>query len=329
MNARVVISLMAMLPMLCRSSVFFEDFEGKHLEQTWGYPSDSKYSKFSPSSIFKEARKKRDKNVELKATMKNSYYGLTAPLDEPLHPSKGIVVQFDTTATEGHSCGGRYIKLLTHDEAFRPQDLSNSTPFSILFGPDKCDPEGQIRLIINHLDPVAGLVEKHWTPRVPMKVDTLPHVYTLVVRPSNSYVEIMEDGEIVAEGSLFENLQPPINPPEMIPDPDDIKPLDWVDEEWIVDPTAKQPDDWVTASMIVDTQARKPAGWLDDEPRLIPKKGAKKPKQWRDEEDGEWKPPMIPNPKCELVGCGRWKRPMSPNPAFRGKWEPPKIRNPR
>ena len=324
----ILITLVASLLPLCFSSVFFEDFERKNLEAVWTYPVDKKYNRFMPSNMYKEARRLRDTNVELKTPKKNSHYGVTAMLEEPFLPSKGIVLQYDTTATEGHSCGGRYLKLLSHDSRFRPEDLSNSTPFSILFGPDKCEPTGQIRLILSHRDPVSGLpIEKHWSPRVPMRDDALPHVYTLVIRTDNN-VEIMEDGDIVASGSLFDHLQPPINPPRMIYDPDDIKPSDWVDEEVMAEPSAKQPDNWVTASVIVNTKATKPAGWLDDEPRLIPKKGAKKPRGWDDQEDGEWSPPMIPNPKCEKVGCGKWKRPLMPNPNFKGKWQPPMIKNP-
>ena len=41
----------------------------------------------------------------------------------------------------------------------------------------------------------------------------------------------MVDGHVDADGSLFEKFEPPINPPEEIPDPDDKKPTDWVDEE--------------------------------------------------------------------------------------------------
>jgi hypothetical protein len=29
----------------------------------------------------------------------------------------------------------------------------------------------------------------------------------------------------------MENMEPPINPPQEIPDPEDVKPGDWVDEE--------------------------------------------------------------------------------------------------
>lgn len=56
---------------------------------------------------------------------------------------------------------------------------------------------------------------------------------------------------------------------------------------------------------------------------------AEKPDDWDDEEDGEWEPPKVPNPKCtEGPGCGDWKRPKIPNPAYKGKWSAPLIDNP-
>jgi calnexin len=56
---------------------------------------------------------------------------------------------------------------------------------------------------------------------------------------------------------------------------------------------------------------------------------AKQPEDWDEEEDGEWEPPRIPNPKCEdAPGCGEWKRPTKSNPAYKGKWTAPMIDNP-
>lgn len=73
--------------------------------------------------------------------------------------------------------------------------------------------------------------------------------------------------------------------------------------------------------MIVDTEAQKPTGWLEDEPLNIPDPSAAKPADWDDEEDGEYVPVMVPNPKCESTpGCGPWTAPMMKNPAFKGKW---------
>jgi calnexin len=48
----------------------------------------------------------------------------------------------------------------------------------------------------------------------------------------------------------------------------------------------------------------------------------------QDEEDGDWIPPMVPNPKCEDVGCGPWSAPSIRNPDYKGKWTVPKIANP-
>lgn len=48
-------------------------------------------------------------------------------------------------------------------------------------------------------------------------------------------------------------------------------------------------------------------GW--DEPENIPDPDAKKPDDWDEEMDGEWEPPMIPNPEYKVgthnthVGC--------------------------
>jgi hypothetical protein len=45
-------------------------------------------------------------------------------------------------------------------------------------------------------------------------------------------------------------------------------------------------------------------------------------------QDGEWEAPLVPNPACELVGCGEWTPPLIDNPLYRGKWIPPLIDNP-
>jgi len=41
---------------------------------------------------------------------------------------------------------------------------------------------------------------------------------------------VLVDGEEKKAGSLFEDFEPAFNPPETIPDPEDKKPADWVDE---------------------------------------------------------------------------------------------------
>ena len=56
---------------------------------------------------------------------------------------------------------------------------------------------------------------------------------------------------------------------------------------------------------------------------------AEQPEDWDEEEDGEWEPPRITNPKCEDgPGCGEWERPTISNPNYKGTWYPPMIDNP-
>merc|ERR1712159_785960 len=57
--------------------------------------------------------------------------------------------------------------------------------------------------------------------------DTLSHLYTLIVKPDNTY-EVQIDMEKVADGSLEEGW--PFLEPKEIRDPDEEKPEDWDDE---------------------------------------------------------------------------------------------------
>lgn len=50
-------------------------------------------------------------------TEKSKHYGLTFMLPEPFDLSKeGLVFQYEVKFGEGHTCGGAYIKLLSHKE---------------------------------------------------------------------------------------------------------------------------------------------------------------------------------------------------------------------
>lgn len=82
------------------------------------------------------------------------------------------------------------------------------------------------------------------------------------------------------------------------------------------DPEAKKPEDWDEREKIDDPEDVKPEGW-DDEPEMIVDAEATKPADWDEEEDGEWEPPQIKNPKFK----GTWKAKKIANPAYKGKWE--------
>ena len=224
------------------------------------------------------------------------------------------------------------MKFLTADPEFSAGELKDDTPYSIMFGPDKCGGTNKVHLILRHKNAKTGKIEEKHLDFPPLvEDDEVSHVYTAILNPTNNSFDVLIDGESKKAGSLFEDFMPSIVPPTEIDDPEDKKPADWVDEVKIPDPTASKPDDWDedAPEFISDEDATKPEGWLDDEPTEIPDPDAEQPEDWDVEEDGDWEPPSIPNPKCaDAPGCGKWIRPTKPNPEYKGKWSPPLIDNP-
>lgn len=242
---------------------------------------------------------------------------------------KNLVVQYEVKLEEDLTCGGAYVKLPL--PGFEPDKFNGDTPYSIMFGPDKCGATQKVHVIFQSTSPTGKRFEHHLknAPGLASSSDKRTHLYTLAVNASGEFA-VFVDMEEKINGTLKDDLDPPMQPFEEIDDPEDKKPDDWVDAKKIPDPDAKKPDDWDESAprMIDDMDAVKPEGWLDDEPEKIPDPKATKPEEWDDDEDGDWEAPQINNPKCEAVGCGEWKRPKKTNPDYRGKWTAPLIDNP-
>lgn len=279
---------------------------------------------------------KDDVGLVLKSKAKHA--AIAARLTKPFTftENKDLVVQYEVTMQEGQECGGAYIKLLSADpESEDLTKFNDKTPYTIMFGPDKCGNDIKMHFIFRHVNPINGsITEKHCRKpkerlEEPFK-DKLPHLYRLVVRPDNTY-EISVDHKVINIGSLLTDFTPPVNPPSTIDDPEDKKPDDWDEREKITDPTAKKPDDWDDDAppQIPDANAVMPDGWLEDEPEMIPDPAATIPEDWDFEMDGEWEAPLVDNPICEKApGCGTWKAPLISNPNYKGKWRAPLIKNP-
>jgi calnexin len=261
-----------------------------------------------------------------------SYYGLSTAFSTPFDPDgKTIVVQYEVRLQDTLECGGAYIKLF-HKDNFVPASLSNQSRYIIMFGPDKCGSTNKVHFIFRHRNPKTGVYEeKHMTETNAIKSDKITHLYTLIVRPDNSF-EILIDAESVRQGDLLKDFAPSVNPPKEIDDPTDVKPADWVDDEKIDDPSARKPDDWDESQpeYIKDPEKLEPPpGWLLDEPKFVPDAAAQAPEDWDEVIHGPWEPPTVANPKCDTApGCGPYDPPLIKNSAFKGKWRPPKIPNP-
>jgi len=279
---------------------------------------------------------KGDRSLVIKSAAKHS--AIAAALNKPFKFSdKPLVVQYEVTLQEGQNCGGAYLKLLSlvEGKATKLTELTDKTPYTIMFGPDNCGNSYKVHFIFRHVNPLTGEIEEKHAKMNGVKVedyfkDKKPHLYTLVIRPDNTF-EISIDHISIQTGSLLEDVEPAVNPPKEIEDPEDFKPEDWDEREEIPDPDDTKPEDWDESApiRIQDLNAVKPSGWLEDEPEMIPEPTASKPEDWDEDMDGDWEAPLIDNPACEgAVGCGPWSPPMIANPNHRGKWSPRKMPNP-
>ncbi|XP_037315759.1 calnexin [Pungitius pungitius] len=282
----------------------------------------------------KESKLPGDKGLVLKSRAK--HHAISAQLLRPFtFDTKPLIVQYEVNFQAGIDCGGAYVKLLSQTPDLNLDLFKDKTPYTIMFGPDKCGEEYKLHFIFRHKNPKTGEYEEKHAKKPDSDLrtyytDKKTHLYTLVLNPDNTF-EVLVDQTVVNSGSLLTDMTPAVNPPAEIEDPDDQKPEDWDERPKIQDPSATKPEDWDedAPAQIPDEDAVKPDGWLDEEPEYIGDPEAVKPEDWDEDMDGEWEAPQVPNPACETApGCGAWKRPMIDNPNHKGKWKPPMIDNP-
>ena len=102
-------------------------------------------------------------------------------------------------------------------------------------GPDICGPgTKKVHVIFNYNG------ENHLIKRdIRCKDDEYTHLYTLIVRPDNTY-EVKIDNKKEQSGSLEDDWD--FLPPKTIPDPEAKKPEDWDDRPKIDDPEDEKPE---------------------------------------------------------------------------------------
>merc|ERR1712127_496651 len=230
----------------------------------------------------------------LQTSQDAKFYAISAKHKEFSNDGKTLVVQFTAKHEQSIDCGGAYLKL----GAYEPEKFEGASEYNIMFGPDICgSATKKTHVIFNYKG--KNLDKKK---EVRAESDTLSHLYTLIVKPDNTY-EVQIDMNKVDSGSLEEGWD--FLEPKQIRDPDEKKPSDWVDEAEIDDPEEKKPEghDDITAK-IADPKATKP----DD---------------WDDESDGTWEAPQIDTPEYK----GVWKAKRIKTPTYKGVWEAKMIDN--
>lgn len=279
-------------------TVYFQETFDEGWEDRWVVPdtlSNGKGGEWDITTSDWYGDESRDEG--LATTQDARFYAISAKLtDEAFsNEDKELVIQYSVKFPQKIDCGGGYVKLLP--SSLDQSTFSGESDYSIMFGPDICGSTRRTHVIFNYNG------DNHLrTEDIRCESDQLTHVYTLIVRPDNSY-EVRIDGEIKESGSLESDFD--MLPPKMIPDPDVTKPDDWVDDAMMEDPDAVKPDDWVDEKKIVDPDAVKP-------------------EDWDDELDGEWEAPLINNVDYK----GPWSPGLIENPDYIGEWEQPMIENP-
>jgi len=280
-----------------------------------------------------------DTGLVLKSKAKHS--AVAAKLKKPFKfvEERPLIIQYEVAFQNGQDCGGGYLKLLSESAGLDLRAVTDKTPYTIMFGPDKCGSDSKFHFIFRHVNPKTGEIEEKHCKKIDGKgravmeeifKDKKPHLLRLLVRPDNTF-EINIDHTLVNHGTLLDSFTPAVNPLAEIDDPNDSMPADWDEREKIPDPEASKPEDWDenAPKQIIDESAAKPSDWLDDEPDMVPDPEAEKPDDWDIEMDGDWEAALIDNPLCASVsGCGPWKQPTIDNPAYKGKWFAPMINNP-
>lgn len=263
----ITAALLATAATLASGKVFFEEsFDNDNWEANWRVPSNNNNNlgswEISSGKFFADAKVNRG----LRTLNDMSFYALTAPLQTAASTQNGdFVVQFSAKNEQGLNCGGAYIKLLSGEVDV--EKFSGQTPYKIMFGPDVCGATRRVHVILER-DGQGRMIKK----QIDFTNDSLTHMYTLILsQPSQTY-RVLIDGAEVAAGSVLEDFEDMTAQPAQIPDPNAVKPANWVDEAQIPDPSDSKPEDW-------DENEE----W---NPRLME----------NPEYKGEWSAPLIANP---------------------------------
>merc|ERR1712072_1628398 len=287
--------IVACIVAIATAEVYFEeDFSGDWESRWTQSKAKADLGKFQVSAgkFYGDAEASKG----LQTSQDAKFYGIMAKHKEFSNDGKTLVVQFSVKHQQDIDCGGAYLKLTPTMDA---EKFAGDSKYNIMFGPDICGSSTKkTHVIFNYKG--KNLDKKK---EVRAESDTLSHLYTLIVKPDNTY-EVQIDMNKVDSGSLDEGWD--FLEPKQIRDPEEKKPADWVDEAEIDDPEDKKPEGY------------------DDIPAKVADPKAKKPDDWDDESDGEWEAPQIDNPAYK----GAWKAKRIKNPAYKGVWAPKKIANP-
>ena len=129
----------------------------------------------------------------------NRQYAISSKFEEFSPKDKPLVVQYTLRHHQDPECGGSYIKLMP--SGFDQTNFDSTTPFVLMFGPDVCEGNQKLHILLPYKGQHHSLSQQFSFPN-----DTLTHQLTLVIHPDFN-IEYMLDNEPVFTGNLKHELR--------------------------------------------------------------------------------------------------------------------------
>merc|ERR1712207_23350 len=274
-----------------------------YFKEEFGEGWDSRWVQSSASSTygaFKGSHGKwfGDETIDMgvQTSQDAKFHSMSSKFESFSNKGKDLVIQFSVKHEQKIDCGGGYLKIGA--AGLDQEGFNGESPYNIMFGPDICGATKKVHVIFNYKGE-NKLIDK----TIPCETDELTRVYTLIVKPDQTY-EVLVDNKSKQTGTLEDDWE-------------------FLKPKMILDPEQSQPADWDDRARIDDPEDVKPEGW-DDIPEFLDDPEAVKPEDWDDEMDGDWEAPKIANPEFK----GEWRPRSIENPNYQGKWIHPEIPNP-
>merc|ERR1711970_1686385 len=148
---------------------------------------------------------------------KAKHHALVSKMEREIKFDSDLIVQYEVAFQSGIECGGAYMKLLSSSND-PLESFHDKTPFTIMFGPDKCGADYKYHFIFRYKNPLTG----EYSQRSPTKkidlgelqkkfTDNKAHLYTLSIKTDNSF-SLMIDQKEYSAGNLLTDISPPIMP---------------------------------------------------------------------------------------------------------------------
>ncbi|KAF6775668.1 hypothetical protein AHF37_04762, partial [Paragonimus kellicotti] len=224
-----------------------------------------------------------DNDYSLVLKSKAKHHAIATKLSRPIRFDQNeLVVQYEVKFANGIDCGGAYLKLISDSPHLDLNNFNDKTPYTIMFGPDKCGLDHKFHFIIRYKNPKTGEIEEKHAKKVTSDIDRYfsdkrTHLYTLVLRSDNTFERYIDQVK-VQSGSLLKDMEDS----EM-------------DGEW-------------EAPLVKNKNCENAPGCGEWHKPQIKNPNYK----------GKWSAPLIPNPAFK----GIWKPAKIPNPNYFKDEEP-------